>query len=257
MSILDGNSQSSFRFSPSSITVAAGDTVTWTNNGSASEGHDVSGSGGLGSGTLHSGQSYSHTFASPGTFSYICSIHPFMKGTVTVQGTSSGGGDGGGGGDQAATPPTGTSPTSPGSESAAVTSADAAGSATQLPSTGMPLLPLLAGRLRAAARGGAAAPPDTRQPALAGCAAGPPTSLSPVQRRRLRLRLPEPGWAPPEPSAVPPVAGTSVASPSIASPLGRGAELSSSPGLGHGMASPAAQAGGRPPGARSMNSRPR
>jgi plastocyanin len=147
VSILDGNSQSSFRFSPSSVTVGAGDTVTWTNNGSASEGHDVSGSGGLGSGTLHSGQSYSHTFASPGTFSYICSIHPFMKGTVTVQGTSSGGGEGGGGGggNPGATPPTGTSPTSPGSESAAVTSADAAGSATQLPSTGMPLLPLLAG----------------------------------------------------------------------------------------------------------------
>jgi plastocyanin len=144
VSILDGNSQSSFRFSPSSVSVGAGDTVTWTNDGSAPEGHDVSGSGGLGSGTLNSGQSYSHTFASPGTFSYICSIHPFMKGTVTVQGTSSGGGEGGGGGDQGATPTIGTSPTSPGSESAAVTSADAAGSATQLPSTGMPLLPLLA-----------------------------------------------------------------------------------------------------------------
>jgi plastocyanin len=144
VSILDGNSQSAFRFSPSSITIAAGGTVTWTNSGTAPEGHDVSGSGGLGSGTLQSGQSYSHTFASPGTFSYICSIHPFMNGSVTVQGTSSGGG-GGGGGDQAANPSTGTSPTSPGSESAAVTSADAAGSATQLPSTGMPLLPLLAG----------------------------------------------------------------------------------------------------------------
>jgi LPXTG-motif cell wall-anchored protein len=143
VSILDGNSQSAFRFSPSSISVGAGDTVTWTNNGSAPEGHDVSGSG-LGSGTLHNGQSYSHTFASPGTFSYICSIHPFMKGTVTVQATSSGG-QGGGGGGQAATPPTGTSPTAPGSESAAVTSADAAGSAAQLPSTGMPLWPLLAG----------------------------------------------------------------------------------------------------------------
>jgi plastocyanin len=143
VSILDGNTQSAFRFSPSSITIGAGGTVTWTNSGKAPEGHDVSGSGGLGSGTLQSGQSYSHTFSSPGTFSYICSIHPFMKGSVTVQGTSSGSG-GGGGSDQAATPSTGTSPTAPGSESAAVTSADAAGSATQLPSTGMPLLPLLA-----------------------------------------------------------------------------------------------------------------
>jgi plastocyanin len=140
VSILDGSSQSAFRFSPGSITVGAGDTVTWTNNGSAPEGHDVTGSG-LGSGTLHSGQSYSHTFASPGSFPYFCSIHPFMKGSVTVQGASSGGAQGGG--DQGATP-TGTSPTAPGSESAAVRSTDAAGSATQLPSTGMPLLPLLA-----------------------------------------------------------------------------------------------------------------
>jgi plastocyanin len=143
VSILDGNSQSAFRFSPSSITVGAGETVTWTNNGSAPEGHDISGSG-LGSGTLHTGQSYSHTFASPGTFSYFCSIHPFMKGTVTVQAASSSGGGAGGPNDQTATPPTGTSPTAPGSESAAVTSAGAAGSATELPTTGMPLLPLLA-----------------------------------------------------------------------------------------------------------------
>jgi plastocyanin len=141
VSILDGNSQSAFRFSPSSITVASGDTVTWTNSGSAPAGHTVTGSG-LASGTLHSGQSYSHTFTSPGTFSYICSIHPFMKGTVTVTGT--GGGHGGvDSGSTQATPPTGTSGT--GSESAAVTSPDAAGSATQLPTTGMPLLPLLAG----------------------------------------------------------------------------------------------------------------
>jgi LPXTG-motif cell wall-anchored protein len=143
VSILDGNSQSAFRFSPSSITVGAGETVTWTNNGSAPEGHDISGSG-LGSGTLHTGQSYSHTFASPGTFSYFCSIHPFMKGTVTVQAASSSGGGADGPNDQTATPPTGTSPTAPGSESAAVTSADAAGSATELPTTGMPLWPLLA-----------------------------------------------------------------------------------------------------------------
>jgi plastocyanin len=135
VSILDGNSQSAFRFSPSSITVGSGDTVTWTNNGS--EPHDVTGSG-LGSGTLSSGQSYSHTFASPGTFSYICSIHPFMKGSVTVQ-ASSGGDSGGASGSN-----TGTSPTAPGSESAAVTAAGAAGSDTQLPASGMPMAPLLA-----------------------------------------------------------------------------------------------------------------
>ena len=91
MAILDGNSQSAFRFSPSSLTVNTGDTVTWTNNGA--EPHDVTGDG-LASGTLNSGQGYSHTFATAGTYSYICSIHPFMKGSVTVLGASSGGGGG-------------------------------------------------------------------------------------------------------------------------------------------------------------------
>lgn len=140
VAILDGSSQSSFRFSPSSITVGAGDTVSWTNNGS--EPHDVTGSG-LASGTLQSGQGYSHTFASAGTFSYVCSIHPFMKGSVTVQAADSGGGGGASQGDPGSTqaPP---AATAPGSESAAVTSPEATGSAAQLPSTGMPVLPPLA-----------------------------------------------------------------------------------------------------------------
>lgn len=136
VSILDGNSQSAYRFSPSSISVATGDTVTWTNNGS--EPHDVTGDG-LSSGTLDPGQGYSHTFSSQGTFSYICSIHPFMKGSVTVKagGGSGGSGSGNTSDDEGAT--------GPGSESAAVTSSGAAGSDTQLPSTGMPVTPLLVG----------------------------------------------------------------------------------------------------------------
>jgi plastocyanin len=131
VSILDGSSQSDYVFSPSSITVATGDTVSWTNNGNLP--HDVTGDG-LASGTLQSGQGYSHTFASAGSFSYICSLHPFMKGSVTVQAA---GGEGG----STDAPPAATAPSS---ESAAVTSAGAAGSDTQLPSTGMPVWPLLA-----------------------------------------------------------------------------------------------------------------
>lgn len=132
VSILDGSSQSDYVFSPSSITVATGDTVSWTNNGA--EPHDVTGSG-LDSGTLQSGQGYSHTFTSAGDFSYICSLHPFMKGSVTVQAA---GGEGGSG--STGEPPAATAPSS---ESSAVTSPDAAGSDTQLPSTGMPVWPLL------------------------------------------------------------------------------------------------------------------
>ncbi|MEK6326402.1 MAG: plastocyanin/azurin family copper-binding protein [Actinomycetota bacterium] len=135
VSILDGSSQSAYVFSPSSVTVSTGDTVNWTNNGA--EPHDVTGSG-LASGLLQSGQGYSHTFTSAGDFSYICSIHPFMQGSVSVLAAS-----GGGGSDSGSTQDPSAS-TAPGSESAAVTSAGAAGSASQLPSSGMPVLPLLA-----------------------------------------------------------------------------------------------------------------
>jgi LPXTG-motif cell wall-anchored protein len=80
-----------FNFRPATITVNAGDTVTWTNSGKAP--HDARG-GGISTPTLKPGQSASHTFSSAGSFSYICSIHPFMKGKVVVRAASSGGGGG-------------------------------------------------------------------------------------------------------------------------------------------------------------------
>jgi plastocyanin len=76
-----------FAFKPSSITVNMGDTVKWTNNGKAPEGHDVTGDG-LDSGLLKGGESYSHKFKASGTFSYICTIHPQMKGSVNVLASS-------------------------------------------------------------------------------------------------------------------------------------------------------------------------
>ena len=82
-----------FSFKPASITVDAGDTVTWTNTGK--EGHSATGSG-FDTGILSRGESGSHTFNSPGTFRYQCTPHPFMKGTVVVRAASSGGGGGGG-----------------------------------------------------------------------------------------------------------------------------------------------------------------
>lgn len=72
-----------FAFSPQTITVSAGDTVTWTNTDQAA--HTVTANdGSFDSGLLSQGQSFSQTFSSPGTYSYICSIHPFMTGTVVV-----------------------------------------------------------------------------------------------------------------------------------------------------------------------------
>jgi plastocyanin len=70
-----------FSFGPGAIAVNAGETVTWVNDGPAD--HTATGSG-FDTGTLKQGQSASHTFATAGTFSYHCTLHPFMKGTVTV-----------------------------------------------------------------------------------------------------------------------------------------------------------------------------
>lgn len=71
-------------FNPSLLTVAKGTTVTWTNNDSVS--HTVTGNttGGPKSSTLAPGQTYSFTFNTAGSYSYICTIHPDMTGTVTV-----------------------------------------------------------------------------------------------------------------------------------------------------------------------------
>lgn len=76
---------SNFSFNPSALTVSVGTKVTWTNNDSVP--HTVTSDTGntLGSLTLSSGQSYSHMFTQVGTFSYHCSVHPGMTGTIVVQ----------------------------------------------------------------------------------------------------------------------------------------------------------------------------
>lgn len=70
-------------FSPATLTVTAGTTVTWTNNDSVS--HTIADDDGIfTSGTLSRGQTYSHTYSDAGTFPYHCGIHPSMTGTVVV-----------------------------------------------------------------------------------------------------------------------------------------------------------------------------
>lgn len=73
-----------FAFSPLNLSVKVGTKVTWTNNDSAP--HTVTSDSGtlLNSPTLSPGQSYSVTFTTPGTVNYHCTIHPMMRGTVTV-----------------------------------------------------------------------------------------------------------------------------------------------------------------------------
>lgn len=69
-------------FSPSTITIEAGDTVTWTNADDVP--HTVTGTA-FDSGTIQPGGSYSRTFPTPGTFSYHCALHTSMTGSVIVQ----------------------------------------------------------------------------------------------------------------------------------------------------------------------------
>ena len=70
-------------FSPATITVKAGSTVVWTNDDAIQ--HDVTFDGGsIASSVLNHSDTFSHTFPTAGTYHYICSIHPFMHGTVIV-----------------------------------------------------------------------------------------------------------------------------------------------------------------------------
>jgi plastocyanin len=72
-----------FAFTPATVSVTAGSTVTWTNADSAA--HTVTFDGGPDCGQLATSSSVTATFAKAGTYSYHCTIHPTMKGTVTVQ----------------------------------------------------------------------------------------------------------------------------------------------------------------------------
>lgn len=90
-------SMNDFAFNPATITVKTGDSVTWTNQDSAVHNVQLT--------TIHlikptqtvnlpdppetidleKGKSATMTFSQPGTYAYICTYHPGMKGTVIVK----------------------------------------------------------------------------------------------------------------------------------------------------------------------------
>jgi plastocyanin len=73
-------------YSPQTITIARGSTVTWVNSGTMN--HTVTSDTGLfNSGTLTPASTYSITFSATGTFAYHCQFHQGMTGTVIVQET--------------------------------------------------------------------------------------------------------------------------------------------------------------------------
>lgn len=78
-----------FKYVPSTITVAPGTTITWTNRDkaphTATSGASPNADGVFESGTITKGASRTVTVSKRGTFAYYCAFHPFMKGTVIVK----------------------------------------------------------------------------------------------------------------------------------------------------------------------------
>ncbi len=73
-----------FMFTPMSLTVKAGSSVTWTNKDD--EPHSVVSDTGLfRSGAVDTDEIFSFKFDKPGTYHFTCSIHPRMVGTIIVE----------------------------------------------------------------------------------------------------------------------------------------------------------------------------
>jgi plastocyanin len=71
-----------YAFAPKTLAVPVGTTVTWNNHDG--DAHTVTGAG-LKSKSFGMDATYSYTFTKAGTFAYVCSLHPQMKGTVVVR----------------------------------------------------------------------------------------------------------------------------------------------------------------------------
>ena len=69
-------------FDPANVSISVGDTVIWKNEDKVN--HQIK-IGDVESTLFSEGKTFNHTFNTTGTFSYICTIHPSMKGTVIVK----------------------------------------------------------------------------------------------------------------------------------------------------------------------------
>ncbi len=127
-----------FNFTPGTTTVHVGQTITWTNDGPSAHTATAT-NGSFDTGTLNKGQSGSHTFTQPGTFSYFCRIHPFMHGTIVVLASST-------------TTPTTTTTPAASSQSSTVPASTAATSSSlsSTPQTGAATLPMTGMNIAAA-----------------------------------------------------------------------------------------------------------
>lgn len=75
---------SSYAFHPGTVTVAPGAKVTFTNRDQTN--HTATANGGaFDTGTLAPGAAKTVVLTKPGTYTYICQFHAFMKATVVVR----------------------------------------------------------------------------------------------------------------------------------------------------------------------------
>lgn len=72
-----------FAFAPDTLTICVGDTVRWTNLDGAP--HTATSDTGIwDSGILNNGDQFEFTFTAPGSFPYLCTLHPSMTATIHV-----------------------------------------------------------------------------------------------------------------------------------------------------------------------------
>jgi plastocyanin len=78
------NKKGIFTFKPKTLTITVGMAVKWTNNTTVA--HTATSDDGktFNSGIINPGASFSFKFTKKGTFTYHCSIHPFMMATIIV-----------------------------------------------------------------------------------------------------------------------------------------------------------------------------
>ena len=71
-------------FTPATLRVKKGESITWKNNDDADHTVDAE-DGSFSSGTIKSGKTFTHTFKKAGKYAYSCHLHPRMKGTIVVE----------------------------------------------------------------------------------------------------------------------------------------------------------------------------
>jgi plastocyanin len=77
-----------FTFTPQTLTVKAGTTVTWTNKDDIPHGIAATNNVFTRSKALDTDDSFSFTFTTPGSYQYFCYVHPHMTGTIVVEAAS-------------------------------------------------------------------------------------------------------------------------------------------------------------------------